>query len=31
MAEQQKTIRFKIRRQDGPDKQSRWEEFDIPY
>ena len=30
MAEQ-KTIHFKIRRQDGPDKPSRWEEFDIPY
>ena len=30
MAEQ-KTIHFKIRRQDGPDKPSRWEEFDVPY
>lgn len=27
----EKTIRLKIRRQDGPDKPSRWEEFVIPY
>ncbi len=26
-----KTIRLKIRRQDGPDKPSRWEEFSLPY
>lgn len=30
MAEQ-KTIRLKIRRQDGPGKPNRWEEFEIPY
>lgn len=30
MAEE-KTIRLKIRRQDGPDKPSRWEEFSLPY
>ena len=24
-------IRIRIRRQDGPDKASRWEEFDVPY
>ena len=30
MAEQ-KTIHLKIRRQDGPDKPSRWEAFNIPY
>ena len=24
------TVRIKIRRQDGPDKPSRWEEFDVP-
>ncbi|KUO69741.1 MAG: succinate dehydrogenase [Desulfosporosinus sp. BRH_c37] len=28
---EQKSIHLKIRRQDGPDKPSRWEEFDIPY
>jgi len=27
----QKNIRLKIRRQDGPNKSSRWEEFDITY
>ena len=27
----QKTIRLKIRRQDGPGKPSRWEEFEVPY
>jgi len=26
-----RTIRIKIRRQDGPDKPHRWEEFDVPY
>ena len=25
------TIRIKIRRQDGPGKESRWEEFDVPH
>ncbi|MCG0239198.1 MAG: succinate dehydrogenase iron-sulfur subunit [Bacillota bacterium] len=27
----QKTIRLKIRRQDGPGKESYWEEFEVPY
>ena len=27
----QKAIRIRIRRQDGPGKPSRWEEFDVPY
>jgi succinate dehydrogenase / fumarate reductase iron-sulfur subunit len=26
-----KTVRFRIRRQDGPGKEPRWEEFDVPY
>src|SRR5215217_3794341 len=26
-----KNVRVKIRRQDGPDKPQRWEEFDVPY
>ena len=26
-----KTIRLKVRRQDGPDKAVRWEEFEVPY
>lgn len=26
-----RTVRIRIRRQDGPDKPSRWEEFDVPY
>jgi len=25
-----RTVRFKIKRQDGPNKPSRWEEFDVP-
>ncbi|MHC5022669.1 MAG: succinate dehydrogenase iron-sulfur subunit [Planctomycetota bacterium] len=25
-----RTVRFKIRRQDGPDKPARWEAFDVP-
>ncbi|HEY7913612.1 MAG TPA: succinate dehydrogenase iron-sulfur subunit [Blastocatellia bacterium] len=25
------TIRFKVKRQDGPDARPRWEEFDVPY
>jgi len=25
------TVRIKIRRQDGPDKPQRWEEFDVPH
>ena len=25
-----RTVRFKIKRQDGPDQLSRWEEFDVP-
>ena len=28
--EQQKTVRVRIRRQDGPDKEPRWEAFDVP-
>ena len=28
---QQSKIHFRIRRQDGPGKPSRWEEFDVPY
>jgi succinate dehydrogenase / fumarate reductase iron-sulfur subunit len=28
---QQRTIHFRIRRQDGPGQPSRWEEFDVPY
>jgi len=28
---EQKTIRLKIRRQDGPDKAVYWEEFEVPY
>jgi succinate dehydrogenase / fumarate reductase, iron-sulfur subunit len=28
---EQKIIRFKIRRQDGPNMPSRWEEFNVPY
>ena len=27
---QPRTVRFKVRRQDAPDKPSRWEEFDVP-
>lgn len=27
----QKTIRLKIRRQDGPNQSTRWEEFEVPY
>ncbi len=30
MAEQ-KVIRLKIRRQDGPNKPFHWEEFELPY
>jgi succinate dehydrogenase / fumarate reductase iron-sulfur subunit len=25
-----RTVRFRVKRQDGPDKTSRWEEFDVP-
>ncbi len=28
---EQKTIRLRIRRQDGPGNPSRWEEFEVPY
>lgn len=30
-AEQQRTIRFKIKRQDSPEGTGYWEEFDVPY
>jgi succinate dehydrogenase / fumarate reductase iron-sulfur subunit len=29
--QQQRTVTIRIRRQDGPDKPSRWEEFAVPY
>ncbi|HEY8342887.1 MAG TPA: 2Fe-2S iron-sulfur cluster-binding protein, partial [Calditerricola sp.] len=28
---EQKTVRLIIKRQDGPDSQPYWEEFDVPY
>ena len=29
--EESRTVRIRIRRQDGPGKQNRWEEFDVPF
>ena len=29
--EESRTVRIRIRRQDGPGKPTRWEEFDVPY
>ncbi|BDG62075.1 succinate dehydrogenase iron-sulfur subunit [Caldinitratiruptor microaerophilus] len=31
MATNGSTVRLKIKRQDGPDKESYWEEFEVPY